>query len=668
VAATRALPEGSSRTLRLVASARKKKVTGPRIVLDQGRYPRKLKEAPELAVLVREGKLPPVEERIGRDPLVIEPLHAVGSYGGTLRRASMGSGDFKNPYMFAGGPDSPLFWDPTGTTLIPNIARSFDVTDDDRVVRLHLRRGMRWSDGAPFIAEDFLFWYEDILLFRPLVPERIPVMQLSGKPVVLRQVDTYVVEFISPEPNALLAERMANGGQLSGLSVAVTFNPPGFGGYAPKHYLSKIHPKYISHAVAERLASDAGFDGWPAFFRARTDWTRNADLPVLTPWKTVKGGEIDKDPFVLERNPYSVWVDTEGHQLPYIGRIEHVSAADRDEVARRAAAGEYHYQDRYLEIADLPGLMEHQERGGYAVHLDPGQDADLGIRLNLAYDADHEVGELLRDVRFRRALSLAIDRDEINDRFFLGTATPSAALPGDDTRYFPGTEWRTRWATLDLAKANALLDEIGLQERDDEGYRIRRDGTGRLRLTYETTSGLNADLVAVGETIGRHWAAVGIDLVVIKVDASEWVRRTTTNLVQLTGNLVSSQDLFEFPDLVVPTVLRPSGLIGIPYAKWSLSGGRAGKEPFAELKALMELWQRGYTARGAERIRIGKEILMTHVDQVFSIGILAMGLSQYGIHLARNDLGNVPDRVVNSVSIRSLARPQTFYFKGSDRG
>ena len=173
---------------------------GPRAILDPSRFPAQFREAPMLAREVAAGRLPPVKERIGRDPLVIEPLHEIGRYGGTLRRAVNGPNDIAGVVRFASGPDGFLYWDPLWTTPRPNMARDFELSQGGRVVTLFLRRGMRWSDGAPFTADDVLFWYEDLYLDRRVVPAPSESLRVAGEDVVIRKVDAETVQFVSPRP------------------------------------------------------------------------------------------------------------------------------------------------------------------------------------------------------------------------------------------------------------------------------------------------------------------------------------------------------------------------------------------------------------------------------------------------------------------------------------
>ncbi|MGH8915559.1 MAG: ABC transporter substrate-binding protein, partial [Acidimicrobiia bacterium] len=351
-----------------------------------------------------------------------------------------------------------------------------------------------WSDGEPFTADDILFWYEDIYNNDELHPGQSPDLQIGGKDVVIEKVDQYTVRYVSPVANSLLVERLASA--LSDLGGPYFCGQRGRGGYAPKHYLQQFHPKYVGQAEVDRMAAEARFEGWVPFFLHHNDWQLDTDLPVVAPWKVTVPAN-DPTSHVLERNPYSIWVDTEGNQLPYIGTLQHTPAADTEVVALRAAAGEYDFQDLVFEVGKIPVLIENQERGGYRVHLGP-QQIGIGIVVNLGYEEDPEIGELFRNVAFRRAISMGIDRDQINEALLLGTGTPGSVAPAPDNKFFPGDEWRTKWATHDPAEANRLLDQIELTDRDDDGFRLLPSGQDRIRLAFQSTPSF-ADFPAMGE-------------------------------------------------------------------------------------------------------------------------------------------------------------------------
>jgi peptide/nickel transport system substrate-binding protein len=175
------------------------KLEGPEVVTDPALFPKSFKEAPTLAELVKAGKLPPVQERIGQDPLVVKPLREIGKYGGTWRRGFTGPFDTSNGHRAAQN-DKLLYWDYTGTKIVPNIARAWEVSPDGKVITLSLRRGMKWSDGAPFTADDFVFWYQDVYLNKELIPVPLSVMTINGKPITVEKVDASTVRLVAPEP------------------------------------------------------------------------------------------------------------------------------------------------------------------------------------------------------------------------------------------------------------------------------------------------------------------------------------------------------------------------------------------------------------------------------------------------------------------------------------
>ena len=640
------------------------KLEGPEVITDPARFPKSFKEAPELAALVQQGKLPKVEDRIGQDPLVLKPLQGVGKYGGTMRKAVVGgaTGDITG-HRFLTGPGSFFYVDPQWKTVVPNIARGYEQSPDFKVLTIQLRRGMKWSDGQPFTADDVLFWYEDIYLNKQLFAGTSADLTIAGKDVKIEKVDQYTFRFVSPEPNPLLLQRLTS--PISDLGGPGIRGDSGRGGYAPKHYLSQFHPKYASggQAAVDKAAADAKFQGWVAFFQARNTWRLNVDLPVLFPWKTTVPAN-NPNQWVMERNPYSIWVDSDGNQLPYIGTVQHTPAENLEVVALRAAAGEYDFVDQLLDVGKLPVLIDGQQRGGYKVYLDPDQ-AGIGIMLNLAYEEDPVIGELFRNVDFRRALSLAIDRGQVNEAIFLGTGTAGSIAPPEENKYFPGKEWRTKWATLDVKQANDLLDKVGLTQKDPEGYRLRKDGKGRVRLSLLVVPGRIADFAAVGEMLKQHWSKIGIELAIDSVASNLAQQRIPANTAQLTGNSVGTDEVFLFPATIIPQLGGFAQIMGVPFAQWIQSGGKQGKEPFPELKQLADLVEKGKTQAEKDRVETGKEAFRQHIDNVFTLGIVTSSLVSGGVRLAKTTMANVPARVINSNTLLSVvnASPQTFYYK-----
>jgi peptide/nickel transport system substrate-binding protein len=638
------------------------KQEGPEVVTDPAKFPKHFKEAPQLAELVKAGKLPPVAERIGQDPLVIKPVHEIGKYGGTWRRGFTGPADFWNGYRCCSGPDHLLFWDYTGNTVVPNIAKGWEMQDGGRTLVLHLRRGMKWSDGQPFTADDFVFWFEDMYRNKDLVPTPSAAMAINGKQGEIQKVDTYTVKFKFPDPYYMLPDVLAGSTALGGQAWQGLL---GMGGYAPAHYLKQFHPKYVSAADLDKKVKDAKFDSWVRMFLFKNDWALNPELPVLSPWKTVT--PINTPTWTLERNPYSIWVDTDGNQLPYIDRVVLTLAENLEVINLRAIAGEYDFQARHLDIGKVPVFLENQQRGGYKLYLDPGDyGGDMIIKFNLSYEADPEIAKWMNTADFRRALSLGIDRDQINETFWLGTGTPGSVVPADSNKYNPGPEYRKRWATLDVKKANELLDKIGLGKKDAEGYRLRTDGKGRLRIEIMTLGGQFLQFTQISEMIREQWKKIGIDLTVQEVERSLALKRTAANEQQLGAwNNDGSEHLFTFPLHVFPFEIAAVASSGPLYAKWFQSAGAQGKEPPARMKELMDKWRRAFGVPEKERIQLGKEVWKIAADEVYIIGVIGMGPASMGVRVVKTNMGNVPARQYNSPDGKtpSISRPVTFYWK-----
>jgi peptide/nickel transport system substrate-binding protein len=638
------------------------KLEGPEVVTDPAKQPKQFKEAPQLAEMVKAGKLPPVAERVGQDPLVIKPLHEIGKYGGLLRGGFTGPADFWNGYRCCSGPDHLLFWDYTGDKITPNIAKGYEMQDGGRTLVLQLRRGMKWSDGKPFTADDFVFWFEDIYRNKDLVPTPSAAMAINGKQGVIEKVDTYTVKFKFPEPYFMFPDMLAGSTDVGGQAWRGAY---GLGAYAPAHYLKQFHPKYAGQAEVDKKVKDAKFDSWVRMFMFKNDWSLNPELPVITPWKTATPANTAT--WTLERNPYSVFVDTAGNQLPYIDRVVLTLGENLEVVNLRAIAGEYDFQARHLDLAKVPVFIENQQKGGYKLYLDPGDyGGDMVIKFNLSYEADPEIAKWMNTTDFRRALSLGIDRDQINETFWLGTGTPGSVVPVDSNKYNPGPQYRKLWATLDVKKANEMLDKVGLAKKDGEGYRLRSDGKGRLRIEIMTLGGQFLQFTQIAEMIREQWKKIGIDLTVQEVERSLALKRTAANEQQLGAwNNDGSEHLFTFPLHVFPFEIASVASSGPLYAKWFQSAGTQGKEPPARMKELMEKFKRAYGVPEKERIELGKEVWKIAADEVYIIGVIGMGPASMGVRVVKTNMGNIPSRQYNSPDGKTptISRPVTFFWK-----
>ena len=639
------------------------KLEGATIVTDAAAWPKTFQEAPQLAELVKSGKLPQVKDRIPAEPMVLKPVHSVGKYGGTWRRGFTGPGDVENGNRINAS-DKLMFWDFTGTKIVPSVAKGVEMSADGKSYTISLRKGMKWSDGAPFTADDFVFWFEDLYSNRDIVPTPIPDMTVNGKPGKVVKVDETTVKFEFDDPyflfyDLLAGDTLIGGGQSVRQSQGFTF-----GAYAPKHYLKQYLPKYSSLEAVNAIAKQEGYENWVKLIHFKKDWSLNVDVPTLGPWRTTR--PINTPTWVLERNPYYYVVDTAGNQLPYIDRIVMTLSQDTEILNLRAIAGEYDLQERHIDLGKLPVIIENQKKGNYTLHLDTAiNGSDTTLQINTSYRADPEIGKWLANADFRRALSMGIDRNQLNETFFLGVGTPGSAVPGEDSPYFPGKEWRTKYSTLDLAQANALLDKIGLTKKDSEGYRLRTDNGERLRIQIQAVKAF-MPWPAQGEMITQHWKKIGIWAEAKEMERNLAFTRTRNNEhhIQIWTN-GGTEILYLFPRHAIP-VDPTESFMGPEFATWYASGGKQGRKPDdPNWLKIFELYASAASKPEAERIKIAQEIWKIVVDQQYGIGTVGQSPGLMGVRIANNKLGNIPSRVCIAQHCRTPggSHPETWFYK-----
>jgi peptide/nickel transport system substrate-binding protein len=600
--------------------------------------PASYSEAPMLAEKVAAGELPPVEDRLPVEPLVVQPL-SIGQYGGDYVRAFTGVGDVwgvRRPVCN----DRFLWWDYTGNDVMPNLAKGYEMLDDGATLRLYLREGLMWSDGVDVTTDDILWWYENIYNNEDVSGTgRLAQLQFAGEDIIIEKVDDYTVDYKSSGPNWLFPETLTG---FNGSTSPCTWMNANFGGgIAPAHYLEQYHPDFAGLAEVEGMAAEGGFDTWVQFFQNKASWEFNADMPVLTPWKTVAGNEANQPTWILERNPYYWAVDTDGNQLPYMDRMVNNIAQDREVLNLRAISGEYSFQSRHLALEKLPVYLENQGRGNYTVYLDPGAyGSNVQLRLNLTV-ADPVLKELFNNLDFRKALSAGIDRDQINEAFFLGIGTIGSPIPDPANPYYPGDEYRNMNHTLDVALANELLDGIGLTDTDADGYRLRPDGE-RLSIILNTVDAF-VDNTGIGEMLADQLKEIGVDIIVEQVDrdgfgaiaplnefhAYLWDNGGTDRLFATAENLFA---------------LGSSSTFGPLHGQWYVTSGAEGEEPPQYVQDIMNGWTQGREVSAEERVAIGHQIWVDYVENVYAIGIVGLSPATLGVRIANNDLGNVPGR------------------------
>jgi len=636
---------------------------GATVVLDPAKIPASFSEAPMLAELVAAGKLPPVETRLPLEPLVLKNLDAIGKYGGTWRRGFLGPADGENGNRINAS-DKLLFWDFTGTKIVPSVAKGWEISDDGRIITLSLRKGMKWSDGAPFTADDFVFWFEDIYQNKEIVPTPIPDMASGGKQGRVVKVDETTVRFEFEDPYFLFVDMLAGDTLIGGGQSARQARGGNFGAYMPAHYLAQFLPKNSSLEAVNAMAKAEGFDDWLQMLHFKKDWQLNPEVPRLGPWMTTN--PINTSTWVMERNPYYWAVDTDGNQLPYFDRIVMTLAEDPEVLNLRAIAGEYDLQERHIDLGKLPVIIENQEKSDYTVRLDLAfNGSDTTFFINQTFDGDAEVAKWLKNADFRRALSLGIDRDQLNETFWLGVGIPGSAVPADSSPYNPGPEWRDKWSTFQPEKANAMLDAIGLDKKDSEGFRLRTDNGERLRIEVQAVKAF-LPWPQQAEMVAEHWKKIGIQADIREFERGQAVGRTRDNKHQImVWTNGGTELLFLYAVLAIP-VDPTAAYMGPKYATWFASNGEQGVKPDdPEMLKIFDLYRSAGSQPEEERYKIAQEIWKIVIDQQYGIGTVGQSPALMGVRIASNKLGNIPSRACIAQHCRTpgSSHPETWFFK-----
>ena len=605
-------------------------------------------EVPSLAEQVAAGELPPVEHRLPAQPSVVRldgDGLAPGRHGGELRLL-MGRG--KDVRLMVVYGYARLVGYAPGYRLAPDLLAGLEV-EEGRAFTLRLRPGHRWSDGRPFTSEDFRYYWEDIATNESLAPFGPPRAYLvEGEPPRFEVLDEHTVRYTWARPNPFFLPALA-GARPEPL-------------YAPAHYLEAFHARYADEEALNEQGREEGKRNWAALHtsRFRPYKNTNPDLPSLQPWVNTTAPPSQR--FVFVRNPYFHRVDANGRQLPYIDRVV-VNISDGKLIPAKTGAGESDLQARHLTFNDYTFLKQSEKRNAKQVRLwETTRGAHVALYPNLNVE-DAGWRELLRDVRFRRALSLAIDRHEINQVIYFGLATE-----GNDTVHAKGPlyeeDYRGRWAQFDLGAANTLLDEMGLVERDDEGIRLMPDGRP-LEIIVET-AGEDTEQTDVLELVGWTWKEAGI-----KLFSKPLQREVFRNRIASGQTVVSVWSGMEnglpLPDMS-PRDLAPTRHDQYQWPRWGQhyeTAGASGEPPaLAPARELAEL-SRGWLSApdtGARRA-IWQRMLEIRADNVFSIGIVS-GVPQPVVVDAR--LRNVPEKGIYNWDPGAhfgIYRPDTFWFE-----
>jgi len=604
-------------------------------------------EAPVLARRVQAGTLAPLPERLPRAPKVVD-LQAegktAGHYGGTLRMLMGNPRDIGQIPVYA---YARLIGYDTRLELVPDLALAVEEVEG-RIFTIRLRPGHRWSDGHPFTAEDFRYFWMDMVKDPELGREAMPhEMLLNGELPSFEVLDSHTVRYTWKSRNPMFLPALAA--------------PAPLMIYRPAHYLKQFHARYADAATLAAAVKADRLHDWSALHTRRQRYRRpeNPDLPTLDPWRNTSAPPTQR--YVFERNPYFHRVDSLGRQLPYIDRIVMEIAAD-EVIPAKTGAGETDLQARYIRFDNYTFLKRAEADNGTRTLLwlsARGSQVALFPNLN----ANDPVWRgLLRDVRVRRALSLAIDRDEINQAACFGLAQPSADTVLPQSPLYREA-YRRAWSAHDPDQAQRLLDAVGLQRRDADGVRLLPDGR-RAEITIES-AGESTEEVDVLELVVDHWAKVGLKAHLRTSQRTLFRRRAAAGETLISSFFGLNNAL---PSAAMsPQELAPTSGAQLQWPKWGEyheSTARAGQPiDMPEAARQLALYREWLSSESdTRRAGIWAQMLENYTDQVFSIGTVN-GTRQPVVVSSR--LRNVPDEGLYAwepTANFGVYRPDTFYF------
>ncbi len=581
-------------------------------------------EAPALAAMVQEGTLPAVQERLPAEPMVIQTVEEVGRYGGRWTfgiptQSQLGVYSYAT-YDFAAR------WNRAADVIIPNVIRDWEFSEDGRTITMYLRDGMKWSDGQPFTADDIVFWLDDFVRNDDLSPGKPGWLLVAGELPVGEKIDDTTVSWTFAAPPGLLLNDFATTrGNI----------------FAPKHYMEQFHADFTDADTVQAMAKEAGFEDWTQLFRNNRDWYRaqNHDYPVLNAWAVKTSFEDSPTLTVYERNPYYWKVDQAGNQLPYIDEVAIAITTTVETLNLKTMAGEFDFQMRYLNPANFTLFYDNQERGDYRILEWPtGIGSDAALFFNQS-TPDLVLRELFQDLRFRQALSLAIDREEINQLVFDGQGQPRQATVVELSPLFK-PEYAAAYADHDPERANQLLDAIGLTQRDGDGFRLRPDGE-TLSLLLDSPGEKTATIDSI-ELVIEYWGAIGIKANANHTERSAYRARRNANETQVN---VWEMGFMMYPSNPLFLIASSSGSdFGADLGVWYNTGGAEGQEPPEAMKEALRAYdQIKQTPDTAQKNELFHRILELQAENIWVLGLVG-GVKETLI--VKNHMRNVPDESI----------------------
>ena len=529
-------------------------------------------------------ELPPVAERLPEEPLVVAPYDEIGKYGGTFDVLSNATEAGTSDFLSVRHVNLVRFSDDL-QTIVPDVAKDWSWNDDFTELTFYLRKGHKWSDGQPFTSADVKYWYDNLALNPDVIAKPKDYVLVGGERMTVETPDETTVVFKLPAPKPGLLAHFAS-------SYAQ--------GFQPKHFLGRFDPKL--NPDADKLAQSMGFENGYAVISAyygNSDWTDTATPMLNSPDKLDKlpantMPTLESHILVAEStegrhlvaNPYYFMVDTAGNQLPYISEQDEIFVNDNEVRILKLVNAEVDYKAQSLQLPDAPLLLENQEKGNYTVDLKP--EITIPTFAFNVTDEDLEKRKVFGDLRFRKAMSVAINRAEINEVAFFGLGEPKQYIGFSPAPSFVDPKWSQYMAQYDPDMANKLLDEIGMKDLDGDGFRELPNGDKLVINLQFSTQGVAGQLV---ELVGQNWADVGIQTTVKEVTPDEYRSAQSANQLDVMM-WRKSQPLaivMGNNELWVPPYENYFGLRNaMLWAEWIDSNGASGVEPPAYAKQLIE--------------------------------------------------------------------------------
>lgn len=472
-------------------------------------------------------KLPPLADRIPQEPLVVAPYDSIGTYGGTFDALSNATESGTSDFMAVRHVNLVRYSDDL-ETIVPNIAKGWEWNDDFTQLTFFLRKGHKWSDGAPFGAADVEFWYENLAVDSNVREKPKDYVLVGGKPMTVDVIDENTVRFNLPAPKPGLLSHFAN-------HYAQ--------GFQPKHFLGKFHPQV--NPDADKEAKKIGFENGYAVIAAyygSSDWM-DTPTPMLTNATKLDKMPADTVPTLeshiltaestegrhLVANPYFHMVDTAGNQLPYISEQDELFVGESEVRLLKLVNGEVTYKAQALNLDYAPMLLENQEKSNFTIEMKP-EVALPTFGFNVTSE-NLEKRKVFNNVKFRQAMSVAMNRDEINEVIFFGLGKGQQYIAFSPTPSFVDAKWEQYYAQFDTKLANSLLDEIGMKDTDGDGMRELPNGDKLVLNLQVATQAVSIKLV---ELVGQQWKNVGIDNTVKEVTTDEFRSAMSSNQLDVT--------------------------------------------------------------------------------------------------------------------------------------